>query len=155
MRFLSFWRRKEGSVAMEFAILLPVFVLFLWGILQFGFIFYLQNDMINAARESGRQLSVNDTISYTEAENIADAYLADWPQTFEIGACPTSDATTQNTETWSDGSLECPAADLSTDRVFVEIRADMADGAVMADIFGFFTGRTMNAYVEFRKEGVD
>ena len=134
--------------------LLPLFVLFLWSIIQFGFVFYFQNDMINAAREGGRQLSVNDTVSYQEAETIVENYLASWPTAIEVAACPHADAALQNTETWSDGTNECPSP-VPLDRITVEVRADMADTAVMGDIFGFFVGRTMDAYVEFRKEGID
>ena len=62
----SFCQRSNGTAAVEFVIVLPVVVLFLFGIIQFGAVFYLQNNMANAAREAARSYSVGES-------NIAEA----------------------------------------------------------------------------------
>jgi Flp pilus assembly protein TadG len=49
-------RRPEGGAsAVEFALILPVFVLIIAAILDFGFIFAQQVSLNNAARDSSRQ----------------------------------------------------------------------------------------------------
>lgn len=43
---------------MEFSLILPVFLLVLWGILDFGLLLYSRMTVINAAREGARAASV-------------------------------------------------------------------------------------------------
>ena len=133
MRARTFWRRKDGSVAVEFAILLPVLLLFMFGVIQFGFIMYVQNDMMNAAREAARRLAVDDTTTEAEAQTIADNYLTNWPLTFTIAA--------EDTTTTGD------------DFVRVSITTPMSDAAVVTDIIGAFVGKTISAEVVMREEG--
>jgi Flp pilus assembly protein TadG len=52
---------ERGAVAVEFAILLPVLLLILFGIVEFGFVFNRYTSVTHAAREGVRQLSVGAT----------------------------------------------------------------------------------------------
>lgn len=54
-------RDERGSPAVEFALIAPVLMLFLFGIVQFGFAFYTYNEMLNGAREGARRLAVGTT----------------------------------------------------------------------------------------------
>lgn len=47
-------RRREGQAIVEFAIILPIFLLILCAILDFGVVLYSQMTVINAAREGAR-----------------------------------------------------------------------------------------------------
>ncbi len=47
-----FFNRRDGTSSVEFVLVLPVLSLFLFGIIQFGSILYLQSNMANAAREA-------------------------------------------------------------------------------------------------------
>jgi Flp pilus assembly protein TadG len=47
-------RRSGGQSLVEFALVLPVFLLLLGGIIDFGFMFYSRITVINAAREGAR-----------------------------------------------------------------------------------------------------
>jgi hypothetical protein len=47
-------RRREGQSIVEFAIVLPIFMLILCAILDFGVVLYSQMTVINAAREGAR-----------------------------------------------------------------------------------------------------
>ena len=47
-------RRNSGQSLVEFALVLPVFLLLLGGIIDFGFMFYSRITVINAAREGAR-----------------------------------------------------------------------------------------------------
>jgi Flp pilus assembly protein TadG len=60
MRFRLFpakmrlFRKEQGGVAVEFAILLPVFLLLAFGIMDFGHAFYMQQMITSASREGAR-----------------------------------------------------------------------------------------------------
>jgi Flp pilus assembly protein TadG len=47
-------RRREGQSLVEFAVVLPIFLLILCAILDFGVLLYSQMTVINAAREGAR-----------------------------------------------------------------------------------------------------
>lgn len=47
-------RRTDGGVSVEFALLLPVFMVFLGGILDFGHAWYMKQVVTNASREGAR-----------------------------------------------------------------------------------------------------
>lgn len=91
MRKQRSWRRdwqrrgRSGSAAVEFAIVLPIFLTLLFGIIQFGAILFLHNNMVNAAREAVRRMSVAE-MSPAEAEAYAESYLAGWDLNFTVTA---------------------------------------------------------------------
>ena len=47
-----------GAAAAEFALVFPVFMLCMFGITAFASTLFLENNMVNAARESVRQMAV-------------------------------------------------------------------------------------------------
>ncbi|MDP3182988.1 MAG: pilus assembly protein [Desulfobaccales bacterium] len=47
-------RRQQGGVAVEFALLLPVFLLLVFGIVDFGHAWYLKQELTSASREGAR-----------------------------------------------------------------------------------------------------
>jgi Flp pilus assembly pilin Flp len=51
-------RQEEGAAAVEFALLLPLLVLLLFGLIQFGFAFSTRIQATNAAREAARRAVV-------------------------------------------------------------------------------------------------
>ena len=51
-------RGEDGAAAVEFALLLPLLVLLLFGIIEFGFAFSTRIQATNAAREAARQAVV-------------------------------------------------------------------------------------------------
>ncbi len=52
-------RREDGQAMVEFALILPVFLLILCGIIDFGWLFYNQLSLNNACREGARYAVVN------------------------------------------------------------------------------------------------
>lgn len=82
------WRRdwrergRSGAAAVEFALVLPIFLLLLFGIIQFGSVLFIHNNMVNAAREAVRRMSVDADFDATQAEAYAQNYLSDWSLTF-------------------------------------------------------------------------
>jgi Flp pilus assembly protein TadG len=55
----DFIRDERGSPLVEFTVLMPVFFLIMFGIVEWGNIFFIQNNMIIAARLGVRTASVN------------------------------------------------------------------------------------------------
>ncbi|HEU4686636.1 MAG TPA: TadE/TadG family type IV pilus assembly protein [Nitrospira sp.] len=45
---------QRGAAALEFAILLPLFIMFVWGAIEFGLAYYTQEVLTNATREGAR-----------------------------------------------------------------------------------------------------
>ena len=58
LRFHFDWKRRlkgeHGTVAVEFAILAPVFLLLVFGIMDFGHAYYMKQMVSNASREGAR-----------------------------------------------------------------------------------------------------
>ncbi len=54
MNFLRYIRNSSGSVAVEFALLLPVYIFFMFGIIEFGRYIWTRNTMEFAAEIAAR-----------------------------------------------------------------------------------------------------
>ena len=52
-------KREDGQAMVEFALVLPIFLLILCGIIDFGWLFYNQLSLNNACREGARYAVVN------------------------------------------------------------------------------------------------
>ena len=52
-------KREDGQAMVEFALILPIFLLILCGIIDFGWLFYNQLSLNNACREGARYAVVN------------------------------------------------------------------------------------------------
>lgn len=77
-------RSERGAAAVEFAIVLPVLLLILLGIIEYGRVFYMQNSLTNAARVAARTMVIESSAGVATA--AADA------QTRAAGAAVVSPA---------------------------------------------------------------
>ncbi len=141
------WSRCGASAA-EFALVFPIFMLCLFGITAFASTLFIENNMVNAARESVRQMAVLEA-PFTAGAVQCDAAAApadpDEKESAEYIACRY--LTFWGTDFTVDARWDCPAEDKAT----VEITLDASQAAVM-DVFGFFNGKTLSAEVSMRKE---
>lgn len=94
-------RARSGAAAVEFAIVLPIFLMILFGIIQFGSVLFLHSNMLNAARDTVRRMSVAE-LDAASAPAYAQNYLADWNLTFTVTANDVGDVSVQ---------ISVPAAD--------------------------------------------
>ncbi len=85
-------RCQKGVAAVEFAILLPLLMIILFGIIEFGLLLYDKQVIINASREGVRAGISGVDVSDTEIEAVVDNYVANNLITF--GTTPTSPVTT-------------------------------------------------------------
>jgi Flp pilus assembly pilin Flp len=54
----KFVRDESGAAIVEFALVMPILALFLFGIIDFGRAFYTMNNLVSAAREGSRLAAV-------------------------------------------------------------------------------------------------
>ena len=134
--------RDRGAAAVEFALVLPLFIAILFAIVHFGFVFFIWNDMGNAAREAARRLSVDDSISEAQAANVVQNWLAQWPATFSVTACKIADETSN--------SSDCTSAN----SVSVTVTAPMSEVSIIGPIAVNFGPAELRSSVIMRKEGI-
>jgi Flp pilus assembly protein TadG len=81
------WANRDGQALLEFAIILPVLLAILLGIVEFGLILYNQHVITNASREGARYgiVSRSPRRSIAEIEAVVNAYCADNLITFGSG----------------------------------------------------------------------
>ena len=136
----AFAKNDAGAAAVELAFALPILITLLFGIIQFGFIFFVWNDMMNAAREGARRLAVDSTITEAQAQTIVENWLVDWPANFTVTACTTA------------ADSATPATCTGDDEVFVTVTAPMAEVAMIGNFVDFLGVRDLTAQVVMRKE---
>jgi Flp pilus assembly protein TadG len=124
-------RDDEGASAVEFALVLPLFLLLLFGTADFGFVLYTQSIMQDAAREGARRMSVDSTVTEAQGQAIAQNYLSTWPLPFTVAA-------------------HRPPASCAT-CVQVKVTLPASQAALLGDPFSIFTG-TLTAQVTMRQE---
>ena len=82
------WERQKGQALIEFALVLPVLLVILLGIVEFGLILYNQHVITNASREGARYGIVVHAPRRTvgEIEVVVDAYCGENLVTFGAGS---------------------------------------------------------------------
>jgi Flp pilus assembly protein TadG len=68
---------SSGSSVVEFALLLPVLVTIIFGIIEFGLIIFTLNTAESAARDATRQLATN-RITASQAQSVVLQQLPRW-----------------------------------------------------------------------------
>jgi hypothetical protein len=78
----GWWCDDSGASAVEFALVSPLLIGLLLGVIEYGSLAMVQMRMNDTARDTARRLAVRDLKSETEGEQFALARLADWDATF-------------------------------------------------------------------------
>jgi len=68
-------RSRRGSAAVEFAVIAPVFLLFVFGIIEYGRMVMVQQILTNSARE-GARVGILDNSTQAEVDTAVNQYLA-------------------------------------------------------------------------------
>ena len=76
-------RNREGASAVEFAFVLPIVVVLLSGIFQFGFALFMQGHIAEVARETSRNVAVGE-FTQSEAISFAQSSLINPGVTYDI-----------------------------------------------------------------------
>jgi Flp pilus assembly protein TadG len=93
-RLIERLRCQNGVAAIEFAIVLPLLMIILFGIIEFGLLLYDKQVITNASREGARAGISDVVVSDADIEAVVDNYVANNLITF--GSAPTSPVTTIN-----------------------------------------------------------
>lgn len=80
-----FGKNTTGAVLVEFAFVLPLVLLFLFGSIAWGYTLSVGDTMFDAARQAARELAVG-TSTESGAQASALDLLSIWPATFEVDA---------------------------------------------------------------------
>ena len=84
--------KNKGAAAIETALLLPLTILLIFGMIEFGLLLYNRQIITNASREGARAGIVVSTTRLTDAEigSVVDAYCQDRLVTFGAAAGPST-----------------------------------------------------------------
>ena len=91
-------RHRRGAAVVEFAVVAPVYFLFVFGIIEYGRMVMVQQILTNAARE-GARVGVLDNSTSSDVTTAANRYLAPaniTTATITVSPNPPSSATSGN-----------------------------------------------------------
>lgn len=82
------WRSRSGTSAIEFAIIAPVFFLFMMGIFEFGRLFWIQVSLQHAVEQTARYAMAEYTRATFDQATRADfkTWFDAWGSTLETSA---------------------------------------------------------------------
>lgn len=97
-------RNSRGAAAVEFALVLPILLVLVMGIMEFGYLAYANASAAGAAREGARTMAITEDAG--EAEDAVRSYfvMAGATPTITIGSCTPSQPV-KVTVSYSYGSL--------------------------------------------------
>ncbi len=140
---------ERGVIAVEFAIIFPVLILLVLGIIEFGFGYHAWDATQNAAREGARVAAVDNEEAVIRARVASAAGFLDQTQlvvTIECGPPP------------SGPFITCDQADLSGLAVGDVVRVTVAYSydfiTPLPNLVGWGTQMDMNSVAEARFEGI-
>lgn len=67
----QYYRNRKGQSMVEFALVLPLLLLLLGGIIDFGHAFYQYSSIENAARDAARRASINKSTEEKDEDIIS------------------------------------------------------------------------------------
>lgn len=75
------WRNEEGQAVVEFALILPLLILLIFGMIDFGWLFYNKIEVNNASREGARYAAIhwNEADYVTDTENLVYSFTSGSP----------------------------------------------------------------------------
>ena len=128
----SCFRSERGVASVELALAIPFVLLVLSGIIQFGFVLFLQSHVADVARETARRVAVGE-FEQAEAEQFAQDKLLNWGVNYLVVV-----------------TLPDPSDPNDTD-VDVQISLPMSQAALI-DFLGLLQSGTLAATVTARAE---
>ena len=153
-RTAGIWKRgmsqdECGAIAIEFALVAPVLLTLLFGIMQFGFYFYAQASVNNAVREAARQLAVG--AATVGGSTLCDATTSG---TAEAAACNSLTGLSPGAVTVTSCDPDNADATLCPDTTDVAVKISIPRSAIaFVDILGLFDDGNLEAQVTMRQEG--
>ncbi len=126
-------KARRGAAVVELAVVSPVMFAMLFGIIEFGWLFSVRHNMINAARE-GARLGVIEGVESSEVTARVRDFLEPMGLDDDV------------TITVVDATEEDPT-------VRVDVSVDRDEVSLLGSFFGF-SGGTIEGSASMRKEGM-
>lgn len=76
MKLATIWRDNRGTSALEFALTAPAFFLFIFGIIEFGLLFWTQIGLQHGAEMAARCASINTALCPAANSSTITSYAA-------------------------------------------------------------------------------
>jgi len=81
------WGSERGAAAVEFALILPILIVILFGVIEFGGVFNAQLMVTGAAREAARTMALDGVVADAQAV-AADAAVGIAPADLDVSVSP-------------------------------------------------------------------
>jgi Flp pilus assembly protein TadG len=120
----------EGSAAAEFALLIPLLLVLIVGVYEFGRLYWIQNTLQYAAEQSGRCVMVNKTVASVTGGSCA-------PSNYSGGMAVTVPTPTTATCNGANGLIN-PAPSCMT----IQVTYSYSFSAVLAPLIGMAAHRS-------------
>jgi Flp pilus assembly protein TadG len=127
-------RRERGAAAVEMALILPLLLLIVGGIIDFGRFFYTQNIVVTAAREGARSRA----LGYTTA--ASDLRIGESLTGTQGGANTTSYWLVQTSANTLTANADCPSSPGPLDRQRVTVTVPGFTYMVLGPVSRLFGG---------------
>lgn len=130
-------RNRTGAAVVEFALVAPIFIMLVFGIIEFGRGVLVQQVITNATREGAREAALPEsTVSSVKAKVVE--FLAD----SSIEVSPSSVSVTPN-----------PAAVINNEQIKVSVRVPYSSVSWIPG--NFLGGASLSASTKMRSERID
>ena len=130
-------KKRTGAAAVEFAIVLPVFVLLVFGMIEYGRMVMVQQVITNASREGARR-AVLDGATSSEVQSAVSTYLTN--ASVNGGSCTLNPAN--------------PASAASGDPITVTVSVPFSSVSWLPSPM-YLGGKTLSAATTMRRESVE
>jgi Flp pilus assembly protein TadG len=74
----ALWRDRQGIAALEFALALPILVMTIFGIVDFGRALAARNEMEHALGRAKRLIHLDSTVTPQQIETALEGFLSDF-----------------------------------------------------------------------------
>ena len=130
----AFSRGASGATAIEFALILPVLLIMVLGIVDFGMVFYAKTSTQNTARDIVRQIATN-RLKVADATTTAKSQVATWLVSY------TTVSVTQTA-----------AGDPTKNEITVDVAIPASKAAVTSFFSGLFSTVTLHGKATMQQE---
>jgi Flp pilus assembly protein TadG len=138
---------RRGAVTVEMALVLPIFTMLVFGIIEFGRGFMIMQLVTNAAREGCRR-AIIDGSTNTDVTSYIQSFMN------TSGNVPTSATTVTITVTPAAGNPANPTSNLAScqSRDLVTVKVEIPFSAVQLITAKYLAGKTLKGEAAMRHE---
>ncbi len=128
--FHAWWKDESGVAAIEFGFIATIAVTLFAGMVQFGFVLFIENHMADVARDAARRFAVGES-DQSETVQFAQDSLLNWGVTYTVIVTPPNPPTNNDVD--------------------VQVSLPMSSVAII-DMLGLFQSGTLSASVTMLTE---